>query len=58
MDWNSSNFSDYERIVSGPSVSTYTSAQGIGQYTECALEGNAFCVEGLVMKQVKLVFIV
>lgn len=42
LDWNSSNFNDYERIVSGPSDSDYTSAQGIGQYTECALGGNAF----------------
>lgn len=56
LDWNSSNFNDYERIVSGPSDSDYTSAQGIGQYTECALGGNAFYVEGLVMKQVKQVF--
>ena len=46
LEWNSSvptqNLSDYERIVSGPSVSSYTSAQGIGQYTECTLSGNAF----------------
>jgi prepilin-type N-terminal cleavage/methylation domain-containing protein len=46
FDWDdSAKFDDYERAASGPSISTWTFAQGIGQYTECAAplnEKNAF----------------
>jgi len=42
LEWTSSFLDDYERPISGPSSSSYSSTQGIGQYTECALNNNAF----------------
>lgn len=42
LQWNDLNLSDYERSASGPSDLTYTSAMGIGKYTECDGTPNAF----------------
>ncbi len=42
LEWTTSNLDDYERATSGPSSSSYSSTNGIGQYTECTLDNNSF----------------
>lgn len=42
-EWSDpAKFDDYERGVSGPFSASFSSAQGVGQYTECTLDDNAF----------------
>jgi len=47
LEWSSTtpDLSDYERIVGGSKL--YTSANGIGQYYGCTVDGNAFLRGGL-----------
>lgn len=42
LEWTSAFLDDYERPASGPTSSSYSSTNGIGQYTECSLDNNAF----------------
>jgi len=39
VDWNNANLSDYELYAVGP-TSGYASANGIGQYYGCTVNGN------------------
>ena len=45
VEWNlnsSPNLGDYERGIAGPSVSSWTSANKIGEYKGCGATGNGF----------------
>jgi formylglycine-generating enzyme required for sulfatase activity len=40
VDWTNANLTDWEQKVAGPSGSSYTIANGVGQYVGCTATGN------------------
>lgn len=42
LEWNDSNLTDYEKLISGPMSGTYTGDNGVGRYLGCTANGDTF----------------